>query len=157
MSRRYPRLEAITTANYWGDVLQDLVVTLMPLTTVSSADITKQDDQIAEAHARALVDRAKRVTALLTPQRIEVFKESLAKLVEEELEASNGVCCLRQGGQQERANHPLIHQALLQAEIDPFPFGGASIFLHPKFTLTLPRNVQAVEGERTRMLELTDE
>lgn len=147
--------ESVTTAKWWGDVLRDLVMVLKPTQMLLDESSSGQGDRVYQTHNRAVIDRAKKVISLLTPERINAFQDHLAELVLMEMNTGRyPFCSLIQEGHKERNNDRRIHQALEWAKIDPFPFGGSSIFVNPKSTFTRAGVVLAIDEDGIKLVEL---
>jgi hypothetical protein len=152
------RPEAVTTAKWWGDVLRNLVTILKPVEMLSADDVPDDDDPIDRACKLAYIHRAKKVVRLLTANRIDAFQRYLALIVEAEMVGSrNSYCSLTQPAPEERRNDRFLHQALVQAEIDPFPFGGASIFTRSMSAHTRPGMVRVYDDGGSKLLEIVNE
>lgn len=138
-----PRPEAITTAKWWADVLRELVVQLQPTTKLSAKDVPPGKGSQTK---RAAIDQAKSVVKLLTPQRIDTFQHCLAEIIETKMWADrSSFCDISQPRPNEYRNDEALQDALQQAGIDPFPFGGSSIFPRALATMTQPGHVEVID------------
>jgi len=154
-----PRPEAVTTAKWWADVLRKFVVELQPTAQLSPEDVPPGR---GSQNRRDYIKQAKEAVKVLTPERIARFQQRLAESVELSMWASrDSSCAISQPEPKDYRNDEVIQSALQEAGIDPFLFGGKSIFPRSLTTIVQPGRVMVIDygGDRDGLsyLEIVNE